>query len=191
MLAEKVYFISHPEVAVDRSTPITEWDLSPRGLERLEMLFEKPWIAKIGSVYSSKEKKAVSAAKRITAKLHLPITYLEELGEMDRSSTGFLDPAEFEKTVDAFFANPNQSVRGWETAIAAQRRIVAVVEEILRESRKEGDIAIVSHGGVGSLLISHLKGAPISRMEDQPGQGYYFVFENETRRLLHAWQSIS
>jgi broad specificity phosphatase PhoE len=191
MSMEKIYFISHPEVTVDKSIPITEWDLSPEGLERLGQLLEKPWIPEIDAVYASNEKKAITTAKHIAERLHLPVTYMEELGETNRSSTEFLEPNEFEQTADAFFAHPDQNVRGWESAISAQKRIVAAIEVILRETREGENIAIVSHGGVGSLLISHLKGTPIDRAEDQPGQGHYFVFERATKRLLHTWQPIS
>lgn len=187
----KVYFISHPEVVLDKSIPITEWNLSPAGQERLEQLLRKPWIQEIGVIYSSKERKAITAAEHIAAKLNLPIAFLADLGEMDRSSTGFLEPIEFEKTVDAFFTYPNQSIRGWESAINAQHRIVASIEKILRESKENEDIAIVSHGGVGSLLIAYLKGQQISRSEDQPGQGYYFIIDRDSRKLLQSWQSIS
>lgn len=187
----KVYFISHPEVVVDKSIPITEWGLSSVGQERLEQLFRKPWIHEIGSIYSSKEKKAIIAAERIAAKLNLSVNFLADLGEMDRSSTGFLEPTEFEKTVDAFFANPNQSIRGWESAINAQHRIVTSFENILKENKENKDIVIVSHGGVGSLLMSFLKEKPISRREEQPGQGYYFSIDRDSRKLLQSWQSIS
>ena len=186
----KVYFISHPEVTMDKSTPITEWDLSPKGLERLEHLLEKPWIQEISLVYVSTEKKAVTAAKRIAARLYVSVTYMEELGETDRSSTGFLEPSDFERTVDAFFAHPDQNVRGWESAVSAQKRIVNAIEEVLRKTKDGENIAVVSHGVVGTLLISYLKGTPISRAEDQPGQGHYFVFERATKKLLHTWQAI-
>jgi len=56
----------------------------------------------------------------------------------------------------------------------------------------EGDIAIVSHGGVGALLLCHMKGAPISRAHDQPGQGggNVFSFDVPSRRLLSGWRRI-
>ena len=188
---EKVYFISHPEVTIDKSTPIPEWDLSPTGLERLERLLEKFWIPEIGALYASNERKAITTAKRIAERLELPVIYMEELGETDRSSTGFLELAAFEQTVKAFFTHPDQSVRGWESALSAQKRIIAAVEVALQQTRAGTNIAIVSHGGVGALLLSHLKGTLIDRAEDQPGQGHYFVFERTTWRLLHTWQSIS
>jgi hypothetical protein len=70
---------------------------------------------------------------------------LHELGENDRAATGFLEPDVFDATADRFFAEPDRSIAGWETAAAAQARIVAVVEP-----------------------------APVTRALDQPGQGHWF-----------------
>ena len=42
-------------------------------------------------------------------------------------------------------------------------------------STPAGSIAIVAHGGVGALLLCWLKNVPISRLEDRPGQGNFFV----------------
>ena len=53
-----------------------------------------------------------------------------------------------------------------------------------------GDIAIISHGGVGTLLICKLRGVPIARTEDQPGQGHYFKFDRDSRQLVHSWKKI-
>ncbi len=185
-----VYFISHPEVVVDRSIPIPEWDLSDKGRQRLEILVAQPWIATIGVVFSSEERKARTAAERIAGELGLEVGSLAELGEMDRSATGMLEQDEFDRVVDQFFATPGESVRGWETAVAAQERIIGAVERVLDQAPAETNIAIVSHGGVGTLLLTHLKGASIRRVEDQPGQGHYFAFDRTTRRLIHGWKPI-
>ena len=54
------------------------------------------------------------------------------------------------------------------------------------------DIAIISHGAVGALLLCHRKGVPISRREDQPsgGGGTIYSFDVATRRLLTEWHRI-
>jgi broad specificity phosphatase PhoE len=103
-----------------------------------------------------------------------------------------LPQGEFDVTVDTFFANPNVSVRGWERAEAAQARIVAAVTRITQEASGSGPIAVVSHGGVGTLLLCHLKGCPISRAEEQPGTsgGNYFLFRVPENTLVHGWKSI-
>ena len=75
---------------------------------------------------------------------------IANLGENDRSATGFLAKDEFEATVDAFFAHPLQSIRGWEPAAAAQARIVRAVELVVSQTLERVDIAIVGHGGTGT-----------------------------------------
>jgi broad specificity phosphatase PhoE len=86
--------------------------------------------------------------------------------------------------VSEFFRQPEESVRGWERAVDAQRRVVAATD---------GDVAIIAHGGVGTLLLCHLSGLPISRDQDQPptNGGNYFAFDQMTLRLIHGWRSIT
>jgi broad specificity phosphatase PhoE len=187
-----VYFVTHPEVQVDPAVPVPEWPLSPRGLERTRSLLHMPWLPAISAVWCSTERKALDAAEIIARAVGSAPRRLAALGENDRSATEYLPKAEFEATADAFFANPLESVRGWETAIDAQRRIVAAVETVLAGTPAGGDIVVVSHGGVGALLLCRLKACPISRTEDQPGAGggNYFCFERETYSLRHGWLSI-
>lgn len=79
-------------------------------------------------------------------------TLLTRRSENDLSATGFLPPRKFERVADAFFAEPTVSVRGWERALDAQRRIVAEVQAIDGSDTTRGTVAIVSHGAVGALL---------------------------------------
>jgi broad specificity phosphatase PhoE len=187
-----VYFITHPEVRIDPAVPVPEWPLSPRGLQRMHALLNQPWLPGIGTVWCSTERKAIDGAEIIGAAIGAAPRSLASLNENDRSATGFLPKAEFEATADAFFADPLASIRGWERAIDAQRRIVAAIGTVLAEAAAAGDIAVVSHGGVGALLLCWLKACPISRTEDQPGQGggNYYCFERDTYSLRHGWQPI-
>ncbi|WP_225768211.1 histidine phosphatase family protein [Inquilinus sp. Marseille-Q2685] len=191
-MTRHVHFITHPDVLIDPAVPVPDWPLSERGRERMRAVLDQPWAPRLRSLFCSTERKARDGAAILAAALGLPVTELEDLGENDRSSTGYLPKLEFEATADAFFARPQESVRGWERAADAQRRIVAALDEILRRAPAEGDIAIVSHGGVGALLLCHLENRPISRAADQPaGQGgHHYAFTAEDRRLLHGWQPI-
>jgi broad specificity phosphatase PhoE len=184
-----VYFISHPEVVLNREIPVTQWDLSERGLQRLAMMTQ-PWFNSLDAIFSSCETKAMTAAKTMAQRRNLAVQYCEDLGEMDRSSTGILEPPEFDRVVEEFFAEPHQSVRGWERAVDAQSRIIHAVENALSLSPDDQNIAIVSHGGVGTLLITHLKQVAINRAEDQPGQGHFFVFDREMSHLHQEWTPI-
>ncbi|HMG51335.1 MAG TPA: histidine phosphatase family protein, partial [Inquilinus sp.] len=180
------------DVAIDPAVPVPEWPLSERGRTRMRAVLRQPWVADLRAVFCSTERKAIDGATILAGALGLPVIEISELGENDRSSTGYLPKLEFEAVADAFFARPQESVRGWERAADAQRRIVAAIDEVLRRAPAEGDIAIVSHGGVGALLLCHLQGRPISREADQPaGQGgHHYAFTSEDRRLLHGWRSI-
>lgn len=187
-----LHFITHPEVVIDPSIPVPDWPLSPEGLRRMGLALERPWLSRLGSVFSSAERKATDAARLVADRFGLSPLVVAELGENDRSATGYLPKAEFEATANLFFAHPEESVRGWERAIDAQHRIVAAVERVIAGAPESGDIAIISHGGVGALLLCHLKDVPISRSEDQPGAGggCFYSFDMGTRVLLSDWRLI-
>jgi broad specificity phosphatase PhoE len=187
-----VYFITHPDVTIEPEIPVTEWGLSPLGRTGMRALLGQPWVPKLGAVWCSTERKAIEAAELIANAIGTSPRQLRELGENDRSSTGYLPKTEFDATADAFFANPNRSVRGWETAADAQARIVAAVTTMLTGTQAGRDIAVVSHGAVGALLLCQLKNCPISRAEDQPagGGGNYFSFDVTTKSLRHGWRPV-
>ena len=184
-------FISHPEVVVDPDVEITRWRLSDRGVERMRTFVASDVVASVGEVWSSTETKAIEAAGLLAARLGLPVHVDPELGENDRSATGFVPPDQFERLADAFFAQPAVSVRGWETALAAQARILAALDRIQGRRVGAGDLAIVAHGGVGTLLLCALLGAPISRAKDQPFQGHYWRFDRDKQQVLHEWRPIA
>jgi len=189
-----VFFITHPDVVIDANIPVSDWPLSEHGRARMRALARVGWIKVVHSVFASSERKARDGAEILAEGLGLPgYRVVDGLGENDRSATGYLPSEEFEATVDAFFAQPEISIRGWETASAAQARIIRAVEEVLQRAPSGDDLAIVGHGGTGTLLYCHLANLPISRRHDQPATngGNWFVFDRASRRLLHAgWRSI-
>jgi len=187
-----VHFITHPEVVIDPAVPVPDWPLSGLGVARMRAMLAEPWVAGIGAVFSSTERKARQGARILAGHLGLVVTELAALGENDRSATGYLPKAEFERVADTFFARPEESVRGWERAVDAQARIVGAVSEMLRRAPAGQDVAIVAHGGVGALLLCHLTGQKISRAADQPGAGggNRFVFRRDGWALMQAWQPI-
>lgn len=183
-----VYYISHPQVAIDLAVPVPRWGLSALGRARLDTLEGTPWVRDLALVVASDETKAIETARRLAEIAACPTRVDPAMHENDRSSTGYLPPAEFEAMADQFFARPDEAVRGWEPARAAQARIVAAVERVLAGDAPAGDIAFSGHGGVGTLLFCHLAEEPIRRLRDQPpGGGNVFAFDRETRRPLFPW----
>ena len=75
---------------------------------------------------------------------------------------------------DPVTASAGGSVRSTRSVVAAVGRAVAAAD---------GDLVVVSHGGVGSLLLCHLLGVPVDRRHDQPGQGSWFRFDRGTRHV--------
>lgn len=187
-----VLFITHPNVAIDPAVPVPEWSLSERGRERMRRFATGEFARSVRCVVSSTERKAIESAEILAAASGVTPVSCLELGENDRSSTGYMPKAEFEATADRFFAAPDESVRGWETARDAQSRIVGAVTRVLELHGSNSPVAIVAHGGVGTLLLCHLLGEPIDRRRDQPGSegGNYFRFRGRAWSVVHGWQAI-
>jgi broad specificity phosphatase PhoE len=183
-------YLTHPQVAIDPAVPVPQWSLSELGAARMRSLAREPWLCGFRRIVASEELKAREAAALLAEALSVAPESVEGLHENDRSSTGFLPPAEFERVADAFFASPTTSVRGWETAVAAQRRIVQAVEAVLAAGPSSPTI-FVGHGGVGTLLKCHCAGLPIERAHDQPaGGGNHFGFTLAPRRIVYDWRPL-
>ncbi|MFT3852121.1 MAG: histidine phosphatase family protein [Ilumatobacteraceae bacterium] len=176
-------------MAIDPAVPVPEWGLSAPGRERATAVAAEPWIRRLVAVFASMERKAIETAELIAEPIGLTVATDAELGENDRSATGFLPPDEFERVADEFFAQPDVSVRGWERAIDAQRRIVDAVERCLRAA-PPGNVAVVAHGAVGTLLRCHLLGIAIDRRHDQPGVGSGYTVDRSTLEVLGPWERL-
>jgi broad specificity phosphatase PhoE len=184
-----ILFITHPEVVVDPGQPVPRWHLSAKGIERMRVFAASAEVAHVRAVWASEETKAIEAAGLLAGARGLGVAVHPGLNENDRSATGFLPPPEFGRVADEFFARPEESVRGWERAVDAQKRVRTAFEAIAG-SDAAGDVAIVAHGGVGTLLWCHLANRPIGREHDQPFQGHYWSYGTDTR-AVSGWRPIA
>lgn len=192
MTTRSLYFITHPDVAIDPSAPIEDWPLSPRGLERMRRCARLSWVAGLSALYCSDERKAIDGAAVLASATGLVPVPRADLRENDRSSTGYLPFDDFRRTVAAFFERPEESVRGWAPAATEQRRVVAALERVIAETDGGGDVAVVGHGGVGALSLAHWLREPISIRHDQPGSagGNVYRLSLPSRRIVHGWRPI-
>ena len=187
----RLLFLTHPEVVIDPAVPVPRWHLKDSGIAKLRRFAASGALAGVTAVWASTECKAIETACILAGALGLGVRVREDLGENDRSSTGFLPPPEFERMADAFFANPEASIRGWERAVDVQARIVAAVRAVAAAETGAGNILVAAHGAVGALLRGHLMGAPISRALDQPGAGCWFAVSLPAWRLAtQDWQVL-
>lgn len=186
-----VYYLTHPQVVVDPQIPVPDWQLSDEGRRRVLQALERPWLRGLRRIVASRERKAVETAELIGQALGIPVEPRPGMEENDRSATGFLPPPAFEAAADAFFSHPETSWNGWETAAAAQSRIVAAVDRALNETDADSPVLLAGHGAVGALLKCHVAGRAISRREDQPGGGgNVYAFDPGSRKLLCDWTPL-
>jgi broad specificity phosphatase PhoE len=185
-------YLTHPQVLVDPTKEVPRWSLNETGNARvLSLARSLGALADTKRVISSDETKAKETARPLASALGVALEVRPQMHENDRSATGFLPPDEFERVADQFFAHQSESVRGWETAENAQRRIVSEVEASLID-HGEGDVLFVGHGGVGTLLFCALSGLPIDRRFDQGpgGGGCWFQFSVDQRQPSRGWQPL-
>lgn len=101
-----VLFVTHADVTVDPTVPVPGWSLSGLGRARHSAFNGREFIGDMTAIYCSAERKAIDGAEILSEATGLKFSLCEELGENDRSSTGFLPPPEFQETADLFFAHP-------------------------------------------------------------------------------------
>jgi len=186
----RFHFLTHPEVDIDPAVAVAEWGLTERGRERARLA--APLFAEVSVIFTSPETKAEQTAEIVGEVVGRRATVVPGLAEVDRAATGYLPEPAFWANYQEFIARPNISARGWETAAAAQIRIADTVAALIDQAltARDGDVLLVSHCGVGALLMCHLTGTPIQRLVDQPGQGSCYSFDASTRQLERGWQSI-
>lgn len=188
----RAVYLSHPQVEINPAVPVPLWGLSRKGRARAEAFVADAGIPKGTAVFSSGETKAIELAELIAAAAETHVIINHEMGENDRSATGFLPPMLFEEMANRFFARPEESVSGWERAVDAQARIVASVGVALQCVAKNVPVIFCGHGGVGTLLKCHVANRPIARSEDQgnlghPGGGNAFRFDMARNELITDW----
>lgn len=187
----EIWVLTHADVVQDPQVPVPDWRLSARGRARHAAF--NPVLQKvgIGAIRTSDERKARDAGAIHGDALGLKPKIHAGLHENDRSATGYLAPPEFDRAVDAFFGAPDQSWRGWETAKAAQARMVTAMRTCEAEA-PDGLLLICTHGAVTALLLCHAMGVSISRDQDQrvAGGGALIRLRRENLALIEGWTAM-
>src|SRR5579859_6356919 len=143
-----LYYITHPDVDIHPNIPVDQWLVSDEGWKHVDHLIKSPSWKDINVIYSSQEPKALRVAEDIESRIqHLRMPNrlgYSGLGEINRSSTGYLLPEEYQKATEEFYSHPNESYKGWETAIQATERTMFIVSQIMEEEKGK-TVAIVGH----------------------------------------------
>ncbi|MEK6909805.1 MAG: histidine phosphatase family protein [Candidatus Aenigmatarchaeota archaeon] len=183
----KLYFITHPAVNIDPDIPVNKWSISKEGWKQVRNLSDEPFWKEVDVIFASTEQKANKTAEYWSKKFNIPLTIVNGIEEIDRSSTGFIAENEFWKTADDFYATPDKKVRGWESANECLDRMVKAMEKIVAENGGK-NIAVVSHGAVGNLYACRIKGTRPSHLTGQTKIGSWFVLDLNTRKIISDWR---
>lgn len=183
----KLIYITHPSVEIDKNKLPHEWGLSEKGFEQAKLLVEQPFWLEVDIIYSSQEPKAIQVAELASRKYDLPWFQEKDLGEADRTSTPFLLLEEYMAAIQKCYANPNESIRGWETHHQMMERNTAVLEKIKKEN-KDKTIVIVGHGGAGTTVKCYIKGCNLNFSEDPQQTGCIFIADLDNNTITQDWQ---
>lgn len=153
----RLILIRHAMPAIAPDIPADRWSLSREGIEQARRLAAHPALTGAGRLYASAEPKALSTAAPIAARLGLPARTAPGLGEQRRPVLPYTDVAARQQLIAEMFAHPRASIMGCEPIAAAQRRIVACLQALLRRG---DDLIVVSHGTVLHLYLSALLRIP-------------------------------
>lgn len=191
-MTRRVWIVTHADVTIDPSVAVPEWGLNARGRARHESL-ARHWAATRpppDAVWSSGERKAREGAAALAKAFGHEVNAEERLGENDRSATGYIPEPEFSAVAAEFLARPGESVRGWERAFDAQARILGALARVVDATPGTGEIAVVTHGGVATLLVCAARNVAIStdHAPGFPGGGGICAIEG--MRLVRGWRAI-
>ncbi len=176
--------IRHSVPEVSEKLPPEKWHLSPEGLARCTWLAESLQVYFPKTIYHSPEVKAHQTAEE-TARLMgcKPVCWLG-LHEHVRSVSHFIDQADFESRLRAFFEHPGELVFGNETADEAFTRFSDAVDALTANIGPSSDhLLIVSHGTVISLFASRRYGVEAFSFWQQLKMPSYVVISRQEHLL--------
>jgi broad specificity phosphatase PhoE len=189
-MVSKIIYLSHPEVKIDPQRAVSDWEISEQGRRRLIAASKRGWPGRGWRLIASPEVKAQQTAEFLSNAFALPLHTHPDMGEVDRSATGYLPYDAHEALADALFAQPAIGPQGWESAQAASQRITKAFQEVLAEV--SDNMIFVGHGAVGSFLWCALTKTPISRAADQRRCGSFWAGSMGPDGFVpvHPWQAL-
>lgn len=168
-----------PEIAAK------DWTLSESGRDASRRLAQKLAPYDPAVIIGSLEPKATETAEIVAGELSLPFKVANDLHEHDRTNVPFETRQGFESKMRTFFEKPEVLTFGQETALEAQERFVRAIDEVL-ERHPDGNLVVVAHGTVISLLAGARAGTEPFELWQTLGLPSYLVFSLPEFALLET-----
>jgi probable phosphoglycerate mutase len=141
--------------------------LSERGRAQADDLARRMAPVRVGAIYSSPLERCRETAAPVASATGLRVNVRRDLGEVDYGDWTGRPLAQLSRTKlwRSVQQTPSQvTFPGGESFLQVQERALRVVHEIA-ERHPRGSVAIVTHGDVARLLISHLSGAHLDAFQ--------------------------
>lgn len=149
----RLLLIRHSESAAVEGVPPDRWGLTEEGRRRCAALAERLRGHDLDAIVASHEPKAVETARLVAERLGLGWRTEAGLHEHERDAMPWLGRELWEARIAELFRRPGARVFGRESARAALERFAGAVERVVA-ARLAGDVAIVTHGTVRTLLVA-------------------------------------
>ncbi len=155
----RLHLIRHARPEIERAVPPEHWHLSAEG--RINALALGGRIAlTAGTVFCSPEPRARETGAIIAGAAGAQVAVHPGLSELGFRA-GFLAQEEFSRRVRAYLDGGRDAA--FEPYDDARRRIVACLAELCRS--EEGDLALVSHGRIMTVLLGDILGRRLGAAE--------------------------
>jgi broad specificity phosphatase PhoE len=183
----QLVLIKHSAVVVDAATAPKNWQLNDQGRRLCRALASSLRIHELGVLVSSEERKAVETAE-IVAK-HLAIDARTAPG-LDEHRRPFVPaPAEFDRLMELFFAEPHDRAFGEESAEEAFARFAGAIDAVLA-SEPDRNVGIVAHGTVIALYAAPMFGVGAAALWERLQMPSFVVVDTEARHGLRVVDEV-
>ena len=184
---QQLVLIRHSAVVVDAAIEPKQWRLSDEGRRLCRPLATALRMHDLGVLISSEEPKAIETAEIVSKRLHIETRTAAGLDEHRRPFEP--DPAEFERRMAHFFAQPAERAFGEESAAEALARFTAAVDAVLA-SEPDRKAAIVTHGTVIALYAAPILGIGAGALWTRLQAPSFIVLDPETRQPLRIVDEV-
>jgi broad specificity phosphatase PhoE len=150
----RLILVRHSLPDFEAGVPASQWHLSAEGRRHCERLAGRLVPYDLAVIITSEEAKAAETGQIVAGILGLPLETAAGLHEHERGVVTELgNQGEFRAQVTRLLERPDELVMGRETANQAHARFAAAVAHVVAQ-HPSGNLAIVSHGTVMTLLIT-------------------------------------
>lgn len=180
----QIILIRHSETKQNPQASSHTWQLTKRGRERCESLGKKLKPCGVSRIITSEEQKAILTGQLTADVLDIPCETAPALGETKRDTLPYFDKIEdFWAAIENGMRHPDDLVFGEETFTDARTRFANSIDALVAKY-PDDKLAIVTHGTVMSLYVSHLTGEDVYTFWRSLQMPTYAILDLDSKSLV-------